>query len=57
MLPVGNIAALSISTLPTRSPVSALLGRVIHRDSIAVMRTMPSQIVDLIATDPAYLVN
>jgi len=65
MLPIGNIAASSISIvlpsnflLPTppvsevliRKPISAFLGQVIHGDCIVVMRTTPSQSVDLVAT-------
>src|SRR3954453_18745654 len=33
------------------------LQRIIHGDCITVMRTMPSECVDLIATDPPYLVG
>ena len=43
--------------VPIRKPISAFLGQVIHGDCIAVMRTMPSQSVDLVVTDPPYLVN
>jgi len=38
-------------------PISAFLGQVILGDCIAVMRTMPSESVDLVVTDPPYLVN
>jgi adenine-specific DNA-methyltransferase len=33
------------------------LNRIIHGDCVAVMRTMPAESVDLIVTDPPYLVN
>lgn len=42
---------------PTIKPLSAFLGRVLHGDCIQVMRTMPSASVDLVVTDPPYLVN
>ena len=38
-------------------PISAFLGQIIHGDCIAVMRTMPGASVDLVVTDPPYLVN
>ena len=38
-------------------PLSAFLGRVILGDCITVMREMPSESVDLVVTDPPYLVN
>ena len=42
---------------PSTKPISAFLGQVIHGDCVAVMRTMPSESVDLVVTDPPYLVN
>jgi site-specific DNA-methyltransferase (adenine-specific) len=42
---------------PTIKPLSAFLGQVIHGDCIDVMRTMPSCSVDLVVTDPPYLVK
>ena len=38
-------------------PISAFLDQVICGDCIAVMQTMPSASVDLVVTDPPYLVN
>lgn len=38
-------------------PLSAFLGQVIHGDCIAVMQSMPSGSVDLVVTDPPYLVS
>ena len=43
--------------VPSTKPISAFLGQVIHGDCVAVMRTMPSESVDLVVTDPPYLVN
>lgn len=38
-------------------PIHSFLNQLIHGDCIQVMRTMPSQSVDLVVTDPPYLVN
>lgn len=35
----------------------SFINRVIHGDCIAVMNTMPAESVDLVLTDPPYLVN
>jgi hypothetical protein len=43
--------------VPIRKPLSAFLGQVIHGDCIAVMRTMPGASLNLVVTDPPYLVN
>lgn len=53
-----------MSTLPPSAPtrpaapeVGALLNTVIQGDSLTVMRSMPAGCVDLIVTDPPYLVS
>lgn len=38
-------------------PISAFLGQVIYGDCIQVMQSMPGESVDLVVTDPPYLVN
>jgi len=38
-------------------PISEFLGQVVLGDCVQVMRSMPSSIVDLVITDPPYLVN
>jgi site-specific DNA-methyltransferase (adenine-specific) len=38
-------------------PISEFLGQVICGDCITVMQEMPSESVDLVVTDPPYLVN
>ena len=43
--------------VPSRKPISAFLGQVICGDCIEVMRSMPSESIDLVVTDPPYLVN
>jgi len=42
---------------PSRKPISAFLGQVICGDCVEVMRSMPSESVGLVVTDPPYLVN
>ena len=37
--------------------LQSFVNRIIHGDCVEVMRTMPAQSVDLIVTDPPYLVN
>ncbi len=37
--------------------ITSLLDQVIHADCVEFMRSMPSSCVDLIVTDPPYLVN
>ena len=37
--------------------IHPFLNRIIHGDCVAVMHTMPAESVDLIVTDPPYLVN
>jgi adenine-specific DNA-methyltransferase len=37
--------------------IHPFLNRIIHGDCVAVMRTIPAESVDLIVTDPPYLVN
>jgi len=37
--------------------ITDYINRIIHGDCIAVMKTMPAESVDLIATDPPYLVR
>ncbi len=49
--------AVPIPRLPAMKPISSFLGQVIHGDCIRVMRSMPSESVDLVVTDPPYLVN
>jgi site-specific DNA-methyltransferase (adenine-specific) len=41
----------------TMQPITAFVNRVIHGDCIEVMRTMPAASVDLILTDPPYIVR
>ena len=41
---------------PTK-PISAFLGRAILGDCVQVMQTMPAASVDMVVTDPPYLVN
>lgn len=38
-------------------PISDFLDQVIHGDCIAIMRDMPPDSIDLVVTDPPYLVN
>lgn len=38
-------------------PISDFTNRIIHGDCIALMRSMPEESIDLIVTDPPYLVN
>jgi DNA modification methylase len=38
-------------------PITAFLNQIIHGDCIPIMRTMPDASVDLVLTDPPYLVN
>jgi len=38
-------------------PITDFLDQVIHGDCIAVLRSMPSQSVDFVLTDPPYVVN
>jgi adenine-specific DNA-methyltransferase len=47
----------SIEPPPKRKPISAFLGQVIFGDCVRVMRCMPTQSVDLVVTDPPYLVS
>jgi site-specific DNA-methyltransferase (adenine-specific) len=51
------ISAFANSPPPIRKPISAFLGQVILGDCVAVMAEMPSESVDLVVTDPPYLVN
>jgi len=53
----GTIAVPINVALPERKPLSAFLGRVILGDCVAVMQEMPSESIDLVMTDPPYLVN
>lgn len=39
------------------SAINEFMNRVIHGDCVEIMRTMPSASVDLVVTDPPYLVN
>lgn len=41
----------------TMQPITAYINRVIHGDCIEVMRAMPEASVDLILTDPPYIVR
>ena len=41
----------------TMHPITGYINRVIHGDCIDVMRTMPAASVDLILTDPPYIVR
>jgi site-specific DNA-methyltransferase (adenine-specific) len=43
--------------VPVRKTISAFLGQVIHGDCVEVMATIPSESVDLVVTDPPYLVS
>jgi len=45
------------TTRPRSFDVTHFLNRVIHYDSLKVMRVMPAGSVDLIVTDPPYLVD
>lgn len=38
-------------------PIESLINQVIHGDCIDVMASMPSESIDLVVTDPPYLVN
>ena len=38
-------------------PIEQFLNRIIHGDCVQTMRTIPAESVDLIVTDPPYLVN
>jgi adenine-specific DNA-methyltransferase len=38
-------------------PIGFFLNQVIHGDCVAVIQTMPSESVDLVVTDPPYLVS
>ena len=38
-------------------PIESFINQVIHGDCITVMRSMPSESIDLVVTDPPYLVN
>jgi site-specific DNA-methyltransferase (adenine-specific) len=38
-------------------PIELFVNRVIHGDCITVMQSMPSESVDLVVTDPPYIVN
>ena len=46
-----------ISSLCISTPFNTFINRIIHGDCVQVMRQMPEAIVDLVVTDPPYLVN
>src|SRR5205814_145854 len=52
-----RLAAGGLLKGPPMKPITDFLDRVIHGDCIPIMRSMPSASVDLILTDPPYLVN
>jgi site-specific DNA-methyltransferase (adenine-specific) len=41
----------------TTQPIDVFTNRVIHGDCIEVLKTMPSESIDLVVTDPPFLVN
>ena len=38
-------------------PIESFVNQILHGDCISVMQSMPTQSVDLVVTDPPYLVN
>src|SRR5437879_6231563 len=38
-------------------PIESFVNQVIHGDCIPIMRSMPAESIDLVVTDPPYLVN